>query len=203
MDILQESDSFFSVLGWYRIALSVSVAWKVGLPHAELPCSTMQMKRQLSVAQCLSISTNSWSKTHSQDVKITTSITVLPQIQMWSLSLCFLPPVSHLVSPLRYRSPLPSPLLPLRCLHLQFEWQIWFVVQTARGWFYFTGFSLFQLGHDSDSCSVIWASTPPQWCCFRLSYSANHSGRLRAVYADVAPGCRDVTEYAKSSSAET
>lgn len=61
MDILQESDSFCFVLCRYRIALSVSAAWRgcvSGLPHAEPPCSTTQQKRHLSVAQTAEVKTH-------------------------------------------------------------------------------------------------------------------------------------------------
>lgn len=41
------------------------------------------------------------------------------------------------------------------------------------------GFSLFQLGHDSDSCSVILEPVPSQKYCFRLSYSNSPLGCLK------------------------
>lgn len=73
--------------------------------------------------------TNSWSKNtleHSQDVKIRTCVTVLSQIQIWSLSLCFLPPVSRLISPPRCRSPLPSYLSVVSICSLSDRFGLWF-----------------------------------------------------------------------------
>jgi len=63
-------------------------------------------------------------------------------------------------------------LLPFCSFHFQFEWQIWFKGHTKRDWLYFMGFSLFQLGHDSDRSSVRQVYISPEKCsiCI-LSYN--------------------------------
>ena len=114
--------------------------------------------------------------------------------------------LSHLspnLSLSRYLPVSPALSLPLRSLRAPSEWQIWFVVQTARGRFCFTGSGLFQLDHDSDRCSVIWESTPPQKGCFRVSQESVWLPEGQILYVGAAGGCRDVTTYAKSGCADT
>lgn len=111
------------------------------LPHANVTCTGTPTGKQRTSSQ--------------RRVFVTLPFFVVVQrcfISPWILVFCFF----------FTASPLPFSVSPPLCgLHSRLEWQIWFVTQTVKKWPYSRGFSLFQVGHDSDRCNVICASGAP------------------------------------------